>query len=93
MMTFQSMGNITPEYLTGSVLNLLGERGCLFSPLLHKTVSATILHASEKVNVIPSVASMEMDGRLLPGYTHDDVQAVLIATLLHRRPHTRLVDW
>lgn len=64
---------LTNPILTDSVLNLLGDRGRLFSPLLHNTVSATILHASEKVNVIPSVVSVEMDGRLLPGYKPDDM--------------------
>ncbi|MEA3440672.1 MAG: M20/M25/M40 family metallo-hydrolase [Chloroflexota bacterium] len=58
---------LTCPILTDSVLNQLGERGRLFSPLLHNTVSATILHGSEKINVIPSVASVEIDGRLLPG--------------------------
>jgi acetylornithine deacetylase/succinyl-diaminopimelate desuccinylase-like protein len=64
---------LTSPILTDSVLNLLGERGRLFSPLLHNTVSATILHGSEKINVIPSVASVEIDGRLLPGYQPDDM--------------------
>ena len=63
--------------LTNSVLNLLGERGCLFDPLLHNTVSATILHGSHKFNVIPSEISVELDGRLLPGSHPDDMIAEL----------------
>jgi acetylornithine deacetylase/succinyl-diaminopimelate desuccinylase-like protein len=59
--------------LTNRVLNLLGDRGRLFDPLLHNTVSATILHGSEKINVIPSEISVELDGRLLPGYQPDDL--------------------
>jgi acetylornithine deacetylase/succinyl-diaminopimelate desuccinylase-like protein len=59
--------------LTNSMLGLLGERGKLFSPLLHNTVSPTILHASNKVNVIPSEVSVELDGRLLPGFKPEDM--------------------
>jgi acetylornithine deacetylase/succinyl-diaminopimelate desuccinylase-like protein len=59
--------------LTDRVLNLLGDRGRLFDPLLHNTVSATILHGSKKINVIPSEISVELDGRLLPGYQPDDL--------------------
>lgn len=59
--------------LTDSLLNLLGDRVRLFDPLLHNTVSATVLHGSEKVNVIPSTVTMELDGRLLPGYQPDDL--------------------
>lgn len=59
--------------LTDCVLDLLGERGRLFDPLLHNTVSPTVLRGSEKINVIPSEISVELDGRLLPGYHPDDL--------------------
>ena len=59
--------------LTNRVLNLLGDRGRLFDPLLHNTVSATTLHGSKQINVIPSKISAELDGRLLPGYQPDDL--------------------
>jgi acetylornithine deacetylase/succinyl-diaminopimelate desuccinylase-like protein len=59
--------------LTDHVLRVLGERGSVFDPLLHNTVNATIVRGGEKVNVIPSEATVEMDGRLLPGFTGDDM--------------------
>ena len=59
--------------LTDRMLGLMGEQGKVFSPLLHKTVSPTILHGSDKVNVIPSEVSVELDGRLLPGFKPDDM--------------------
>jgi acetylornithine deacetylase/succinyl-diaminopimelate desuccinylase-like protein len=59
--------------LARTMLGLLGERGRLFSPVLHNTVSPTILHASDKVNVIPSEVAVELDGRLLPGYKPEDM--------------------
>jgi acetylornithine deacetylase/succinyl-diaminopimelate desuccinylase-like protein len=62
---------------TDSVLNMLGTRGRTFDPLFHNTVSPTILHASPKVNVIPSEVSVELDGRLLPGYKPEQLLAEL----------------
>jgi len=59
--------------LTNLVLDLLGDRGRIFDPLLHNTVSPTVVHASQKINVIPSEVSVELDGRLLPGYHPDDL--------------------
>lgn len=54
--------------LTDRLLDLLGERGRLFDPLLHNTVSATMLEGGDKFNVIPSQVSVGLDGRLLPGF-------------------------
>jgi len=59
--------------LADHVLKLLGKRGRLFNPLLHNTISPTILHGSNKINVIPSEVSVELDGRLLPGLKPDDL--------------------
>jgi acetylornithine deacetylase/succinyl-diaminopimelate desuccinylase-like protein len=64
--------------LTDCILNLLGESGNLFHPLLHNTVSPTILHASNKINVIPSEVSVELDCRLLPGFQPDDLISELL---------------
>ena len=65
--------------LTDRVLDLLGERGKAFDPLLHHTVNATIVRGGEKINVCPSEVSVELDGRLLPGYGPDDLIAELRA--------------
>jgi acetylornithine deacetylase/succinyl-diaminopimelate desuccinylase-like protein len=70
---------LTRPGLTDRVLGLLGERGRLFGPLLHNTVSPTILHGSDTVNVIPSQVSVELDGRLLPGFSPDQMIAELQA--------------
>ena len=64
---------LTNPRLADAVLKLLGERGRVFHPLLHNTVSPTILHGSSKINVIPARASVELDGRVLPGYGPDDM--------------------
>ncbi|HEY5729550.1 MAG TPA: M20/M25/M40 family metallo-hydrolase [Anaerolineales bacterium] len=88
-MMFEAMGSAmgrTPGWivrqlanpaLASRMLGLLGERGKLFVPLLHNTVSPTILHGSDKVNVIPSEVSVELDGRLLPGFKPEDMLSEL----------------
>jgi acetylornithine deacetylase/succinyl-diaminopimelate desuccinylase-like protein len=63
--------------LTGTMLNRLGPMAEVLGPLLHNTVSPTILRAGTKINVIPSEVSVELDGRLLPGYGPDDMVAEL----------------
>jgi acetylornithine deacetylase/succinyl-diaminopimelate desuccinylase-like protein len=64
-----------------AALRLLGDRAATFAPLLRNTVSATIVHASDKVNVIPSEVSLVLDGRLLPGFGPDDLLSELRAVL------------
>jgi acetylornithine deacetylase/succinyl-diaminopimelate desuccinylase-like protein len=41
--------------------------------LLSNTASPTVLRAGNKTNVIPGVAECEIDGRILPGQTADDL--------------------
>jgi len=67
------LNQLTNPMLTNAMLNLLGDAGSIFDPLLHNTVSASILHGSDKINVIPSEVSVELDGRLLPGYQPDNM--------------------
>jgi acetylornithine deacetylase/succinyl-diaminopimelate desuccinylase-like protein len=45
----------------------------LLDRALRNTVSATIVRGGEKINVIPSEVEVELDGRLLPGFTPDDI--------------------
>ena len=58
---------------TDSILGKLGPQGAFFDPILHNTVNATIVHGGDKSNVIPSEIVLEMDGRILPGYSSDDL--------------------
>lgn len=58
---------------TDATLTLLGARGRLFEPLLHNTVSPTMLTGSESHNVIPGEVTVRLDGRLLPGFGADDL--------------------
>ncbi|MEW6443607.1 MAG: M20/M25/M40 family metallo-hydrolase [bacterium] len=40
--------------------------------VLHNTANPTVLRAGEKINVLPSEAVLEVDGRTLPGQTAED---------------------
>jgi acetylornithine deacetylase/succinyl-diaminopimelate desuccinylase-like protein len=67
--------------LTNTVLATMGEQGSYFAPLLHHSVSATIVRGGDKINVIPSEIECEVDGRLLPGFTPDDMFGELRALI------------
>lgn len=54
-------------------LDMLGADGRLFAALLRNTASATILRGGEAINVIPSEVEIHCDGRLLPGYSAQDL--------------------
>ena len=64
-------------FFTDSLLKVLGTTGATFSPLLHNSISPTILRASENLNVIPSEVALELDGRILPGFSAADLEAEL----------------
>ena len=59
--------------LTNRMLKLLGTQGNTFKPLLHNTVSPTILQGGEKINVHPSEIVLQLDGRLLPNSTPEEL--------------------
>lgn len=71
--TYVSDGN--PETL----IEILTQKGMLDIPqmaaMLKNTISLNLLHAGNKVNVIPSSAEAELDIRLLPGTDPDSVNA------------------
>jgi acetylornithine deacetylase/succinyl-diaminopimelate desuccinylase-like protein len=60
--------------LTDRVLRLAGPQAArVFDPLLHNTVSATMVRGGVRVNVVPSEAELTLDGRILPGFDADDL--------------------
>jgi acetylornithine deacetylase/succinyl-diaminopimelate desuccinylase-like protein len=59
--------------LADRALHLMGEQGRQLEPTLRNTVNATVVRASEKVNVVPSTVELELDARALPGFTPDQV--------------------
>jgi acetylornithine deacetylase/succinyl-diaminopimelate desuccinylase-like protein len=56
------------------VLRLVPENSLrLVGPLFYNTVTPTVLKAGGKTNVIPSLAEAQLDCRILPGQTPEDV--------------------
>jgi acetylornithine deacetylase/succinyl-diaminopimelate desuccinylase-like protein len=51
----------------------LGPRGRQLSRVIRNTVSPTIVHGGDKINVIPSEIELQLDGRILPGLTPNDL--------------------
>jgi acetylornithine deacetylase/succinyl-diaminopimelate desuccinylase-like protein len=54
-------------------VRMLGTKGRPLSRVIRNTVSPTIVHGGSKINVIPSEIEVELDGRILPGQTPDDL--------------------
>lgn len=69
--------------LTDFILKLLGEKGSVFVPLFHNIVNVTIVKGGDKLNVIPGEIEVQMDVRLLPGFTPEDVIKELQAVIGH----------
>jgi acetylornithine deacetylase/succinyl-diaminopimelate desuccinylase-like protein len=64
--------------MSARVLALLGAQGRVIETLLRNTVTPTIVRAGgPAINVIPAEATVDMDVRLLPGFTPDHVLAEL----------------
>ena len=58
---------LNPSF-TNRMLGLMGPLRQQFDALLRHTVSPTIVRGGYKNNVIPTEVSLELDGRILPGY-------------------------
>ena len=67
--------------LTDRVLDRMGDRARVLDPILHNTVSPTVLRGSDKFNVIPGEVEVMLDGRLLPGFEPQDLLDELRALL------------
>ncbi len=62
------LGLLNP--LTRSViLKNLGNSAAMFEPLLRSKVTPTIIHGGTKNNVVPEYVDLEIDARLLPGFS------------------------
>lgn len=62
-------------------LRRLGEVGRNLEPLFRNTVNATVLRGGERVNVVPGDVHILLDGRLLPGFTPEDLVAEIAPAL------------
>jgi acetylornithine deacetylase/succinyl-diaminopimelate desuccinylase-like protein len=71
------MRSLLKPRLTDQALRLLGSRAGQFEPMLRNTVNATIVRCGAKINVVPSEIELELDGRVLPGFTPEQLIAEL----------------
>lgn len=62
---------------TDAALDEIGERGAMLDAMTHNVVNTTVIRGGEKINVVPSEITLGLDGRLLPGYTPDDMLSEL----------------
>ena len=67
------MAALLDPALADSALNDLGPLGRNLDAALHNTVNATIISGGLKINVIPSEVRVQLDGRLLPGFSPEDM--------------------
>lgn len=59
--------------LADAALKAMGDEGRRLEASLRHTVNATIVRASNKINVVPSTIEVELDTRALPGYSPEQV--------------------
>ena len=58
---------------TGRILRRMGTIGQEMEPLFRHTSNATVIAGGEKTNVIPSEVTVNLDCRMLPGYSAEDL--------------------
>ena len=63
--------------LAGEGYEAFGQLESYSHAMSHLTISPTVLRAGNAINVLPSVAWMELDIRPLPGQTQEDIDQVL----------------
>jgi acetylornithine deacetylase/succinyl-diaminopimelate desuccinylase-like protein len=67
------LGGLLDPATADATVAALGPQGRIFGRVIRNTVSPTIVRGGDKINVIPSVVEVELDGRILPGQTPDDL--------------------
>lgn len=69
------------ERTAGPALKVAGKRLTIFEPLFRNTVSATGVRGGDKHNVIPPKVTLNLDGRMLPGFTPEAFERELRALI------------
>jgi acetylornithine deacetylase/succinyl-diaminopimelate desuccinylase-like protein len=68
-----ALRGLLQERATNLLLRALGKRAAPLDAILHNTASPTVIRGGESSNVIPTELSVELDGRVLPGYGPGDL--------------------
>ncbi|MDP6823851.1 MAG: M20/M25/M40 family metallo-hydrolase [Dehalococcoidia bacterium] len=66
---------------TNRVLRMIGAPGAMFDAMLHNTVAPTVVAGGSVPNVIPGEVTLQLDGRVLPGYSPEDLVSELRSVL------------
>lgn len=75
-------------------VDALGELNGFAHASTHTTISPNVVRAGEKANVIPGEATVQLDIRILPGVTRDDVRGYLREALGDLLEHIEIEgDW
>lgn len=75
-------------------VDALGELNGFAHASTHTTISPNVIRAGEKANVIPGEATVQLDIRILPGVTRDDVHGYLREALGDLLEHIDIEgDW
>jgi acetylornithine deacetylase/succinyl-diaminopimelate desuccinylase-like protein len=66
---------------TDTIMEAMGDQALTLNPLLHNTVSPTVIRTGQATNVIPASVTLDMDARLLPGFDLEEFMAELGAII------------
>jgi len=69
---------LNPRF-TSLTLKLLGAKGRTFAPLFRNTVNPTVVRGGEQINVVPGEVTLDLDGRLLPNFSPEQLVSELRA--------------
>lgn len=76
---------------TDRLLARLGAPGRDLEPLFRNTVNATVIRGGDRSNVVPSEIHIGLDGRVLPGFSPEDLMAE-IEPAFHGDAEARIVS-
>jgi acetylornithine deacetylase/succinyl-diaminopimelate desuccinylase-like protein len=65
---------LDPDTADAALAELPSPQNRLFEAVLRNTVNATVVTGGSKINVIPSEVERQLDGRLVPGATPEDLR-------------------
>jgi acetylornithine deacetylase/succinyl-diaminopimelate desuccinylase-like protein len=69
----QALRGMLRPRLTDRLLDAAGEESRGFDAMLHNTVSPAIVNAATRVDAIPDSVELELDGRVLPGSSPEEL--------------------
>ena len=61
--------------LTERTLKTLGSQLQVMEPLFRNTINATVVNGGQSINVIPGEITLKLDGRMLPGFSAEQMIA------------------